>query len=474
MSELKRVLGLRDLIFLNVVAIVGLRWWLTSAGGYGYGALPLWILALVAFFIPSGLAVIDLTTRYPEEGGIYAWTKRAFGDGHGFISGWCLWTNNLFYFPTLLIFVAGNLLFVLGPKMRPFEESTAFMAAISLVLFWFAILINVRGLSYGRWINNVGALGTWIPATLLILLGAYVLFRSGPATPIDAKSFIPVLGFGTVAFFPQICFGFAGLEVGSMMGAEIVNPRRNVPRAIFISGAIIAGIYVLGTGALLVALPQEEIGFLSGAVYAIAAVQEKTGLGFLAGASALLIGLGGLGGVSAWLASCARVPFVAGIDRYLPASFGRLHPRYGSPHVALLATGGISSLIILLGFAGAEVQEAYLFLVDFTIIVYFVPYIYLFASLIKLARAGDRPEGSVPVPGGRAGATIVGLVGLLTTLVAVIFALDPPEGTDPLRFQIKLIGGCGLLILVGWMLYAGGRRRRGVPDAAPRNTRTGP
>jgi amino acid transporter len=415
MSELKRVLGLRDLIFLNVVAIVGLRWWLTSAGGYGYGALPLWILALVAFFIPSGLAVIDLTTRYPEEGGIYAWTKRAFGDGHGFISGWCLWTNNLFYFPTLLIFVAGNLLFVLGPKMRPFEESTAFMAAISLVLFWFAILINVRGLSYGRWINNVGALGTWIPATLLILLGAYVLFRSGPATPIDAKSFIPVLGFGTVAFFPQICFGFAGLEVGSMMGAEIVNPRRNVPRAIFISGAIIAGIYVLGTGALLVALPQEEIGFLSGAVYAIAAVQEKTGLGFLAGASALLIGLGGLGGVSAWLASCARVPFVAGIDRYLPASFGRLHPRYGSPHVALLATGGISSLIILLGFAGAEVQEAYLFLVDFTIIVYFVPYIYLFASLIKLARAGDRPEGSVPVPGGRAGATIVGLVGLLTT-----------------------------------------------------------
>jgi amino acid transporter len=473
MSELKRVLGLRDLIFLNVVAIVGLRWWLTSAGGYGYGALPLWILALVAFFIPSGLAVIDLTTRYPEEGGIYAWTKRAFGDGHGFISGWCLWTNNLFYFPTLLIFVAGNLLFVLGPKMRPFEESTAFMAAISLVLFWFAILINVRGLSYGRWINNVGALGTWIPATLLILLGAYVLFRSGPATPIDAKSFIPVLGFGTVAFFPQICFGFAGLEVGSMMGAEIVNPRRNVPRAIFISGAIIAGIYVLGTGALLVALPQEEIGFLSGAVYAIAAVQEKTGLGFLAGASALLIGLGGLGGVSAWLASCARVPFVAGIDRYLPASFGRLHPRYGSPHVALLATGGISSLIILLGFAGAEVQEAYLFLVDFTIIVYFVPYIYLFASLIKLARAGDRPEGSVPVPGGRAGATIVGLVGLLTTLVAVIFALDPPEGTDPLRFQIKLIGGCGLLILVGWMLYAGGRRRRGVPDAAPRNTRTG-
>ncbi len=457
MSGLKRVLGLWDLVLLNVVAITGLRWWLTSASGYGYGALPLWLLALVAFFIPSGLAVIDLTSRYPEEGGIYAWTKRAFGDGHGFISGWCLWTNNLFYFPTLLIFIAGNLLFTLGPDFAHLEQSPLFMASLSLVLFWFVILVNIRGLSYGRWITNVGALGTWIPAMLLIVLGGYALFRLGAATPVTEGALVPVFTVGTLAFFSQICFALSGLEVGSMMGEEIVEPRRNVPRAIFISGGIITGIYLLGTAALLIALPREEVGLLSGAAYAIAAVQEKTGLGFLAGASALLIGIGGLGGVSAWLAGCSRIPYVAGIDRYLPAAFGRVHPRYGSPHIAILATGVSSSLIIILGFAGAQVREAYLFLIDITIIVYFIPYVYLFAALIKLARdRSPRPEGAIPVPGGVTGAGLVGMLGLTTTLVALVFSLFPPEGINPVWFLAKVIGGCAVLVLLGWILYAGG------------------
>lgn len=458
MSGLKRVLGLWDLVLLNLVAITGLRWWLTSASGYGYGALPLWVLALVIFFIPSGLAVIDLTTRYPEEGGIYAWTKRAFGDGHGFISGWCLWTNNLFYFPTLLIFIAGNIVFTLGPDLAHLESTPWFMAGASLILFWFVILANFRGLSVSRWVHNAGAVGTWIPATLLILLGAYALFRDGSATPLSPDAFIPIITFGTMGFFSEICFAFAGLEVGSMMSEEIIEPRRNVPRAIFISGGIITAIYLLGTAALLVALPQGDISLLSGVAYAIAAVQEKTGLGFLAGASALLIALGGIGGVSVWLAGCSRIPFVAGIDRYLPESFGRVHPRYNSPHVAILVTGFVSTAIILLSFAGAQVKEAYIFLVQITILVYFIPYTYLFASLIKLGRAGPPPEGAIPIPGGRAGSTIVGGVGLLTTLAAMGFSLIPPVDTNPLWFEVKMVGGCALVILTGWALYAFGRR----------------
>ncbi|MFQ5877669.1 MAG: APC family permease [Acidobacteriota bacterium] len=459
MTELRRVLGLGDLVLLNIVAIVGLRWWLTTASGYGYGALPLWVLACLAFFIPSALAVIDLTTRHPEEGGIYAWAKRAFGDAHGFISGWCLWTNNLFYFPTLLIFVAGNLVFVLGPERRILEEDRLFMAAVSLVLFWICLAINIRGLGYGRWINNAGALGTWIPAALLILLGGYALLRFGAETPFEARHLVPRLSLGTLAFFSTMCFGLSGIELGSMMSEEIVEPRRNVPRAIYIGGAVVTAVYVLGCAALLIALPREEIGLLSGVAYAIAAVQRKAGLGFLAGASALLIGLGGLGALSAWLAGASRLPFVAGIDRYLPRSFGHLHPRYGSPHVALLATGGVSTLVILMSFSGAAVRDAYTTLYQFTIIVYFIPYLYLFASLIRLTAAGDAPTGAIPVPGGRAGAIRVGSIGVLTTSAAVVFALAPPEGTArPAWFVAKILAGCALVLLCGWALYRRGRR----------------
>ncbi len=458
-TGLRRELGLWDLVLLNVVAITGLRWWLTSAGGYGYASLPLWVLAFFCFFVPSGLAVIDLTTRYPEEGGIYAWTKRAFGDDHGFISGWCLWTNNLIYFPHLLIFTVGNFIFMLGPRFTHLESSKPVMCVTSLVIFWVTVLMNVWGLRYGRWLNNLGALGTWIPASLLVLLGAWALLAYGSATPFAASALVPTFSLGTVAFFTFICFAFSGLDLGPLMAGEIIDPRRTVPRAALISGVIITLIYVLGTVALLVALPQNQIGILSGVGGAIAAVQDKMGFGFLAGASACLIALGGVGGVSSWLAGSSRIPYVAGIDRYLPASFGRVHPRFGSPHVALFLTGSISSIVILFGFYGSSVTETYEQLALFTTIVYFIPYLYLFAALIKIGVREAAGPGVIPVPGGRAGTVAVGGIGFLTTAIAIIFALVPPDGTEhPWLFELKTVGGCALLIVLGFVLYLRGRR----------------
>jgi amino acid transporter len=458
--RLTRALGLWDLVLLNIVAIVGLRWWLIAAGAYGYASLPLWILAFVCFFVPSGLAVIDLTTRYPEEGGIYAWTKHAFGEKHGFISGWCLWTNNLIYFPHLLIFTVGNLVFMLGKEYAPLQASPPFMAAVSLVIFWVVVWFNVVGLKRARWLNNLGAYGTWLPATVLIGLGTLALWRFGAATPFTASAFVPVFTLGTASFFANMCFGFSGLDLGALMNEEIVEPRRNVPRAIFYSGIVITLIYVLGTAALLVALPQQNIGLLDGVGAAIASVQEKMGFGFLAGFMALLIALGGVGGCSAWLAGCSRVPFVAGIDRYLPPAFGRLHPKYNTPDLALLVTGGISSLLILVGFIGVDVEHAYTYLADFTIVVYFIPYCYLFAALLKLGGRTPAPDGAIPVPGGRAGAIAVGLLGFVTTAVAIGLALIPTQtGHDAVVFEAKMIGGCAFLLGCGWILYLRGRRK---------------
>jgi len=262
-----------------------------------------------------------------------------------------------------------------------------------------------------------------------------------------------------VGFFSLICFGFSGLDLGPLMGSEIIEPRKNVPRAILISGVIITLIYILGTIALLVALPQKEIGILSGVGGAIAAVQEKMGLGFLAGVSALLIALGGIGGVSAWLAGSSRIPYVAGIDRYLPAAFGKVHPRYSTPHVALLLTGGVSSLLILGGLVGSSVQETYEQLALFTTVVYFIPYLYLFAAVIKLGVPGTVTPGVIPVPGGRPGTILVGVVGFLTTAIAIVFALVPPDDVlNPLWYEIKILGGFILLLGAGGILYSRGRR----------------
>jgi amino acid transporter len=293
---------------------------------------------------------------------------------------------------------------------------------------------------------------------VLIALGVVAAVRYGSATPFSAAALTPVFSLDTLAFFTFICFAFSGLDLGPLMGGEIVDPRRNVPRAVLISGVIITLIYVLGTAALLVALPHDQIGILSGVGVAIAAVQEKMGLGFLAGISALLIALGGLGGISSWLAGSSRVPYVAGIDRYLPPTFGRLHDRWGTPHVALLVTGGISSAIILFGFIGSSVEETYSQLALFTTIVYFIPYLYLFASLVRLSVPSGVVPGVIPVPGGRIGALLVGGVGFLTTAVAIAFAFVPPEGTNAPLFVGKIAGGCVALLIIGGIFYLRGRR----------------
>jgi len=467
MAPLRRVLRLWDLVLLNVVAVVALRWWLTSAGAYGYAAIPLWILACLLFFIPSSLAVVDLTTRYPEEGGIYAWTKRAFGETHGFISGWCLWTNNLFYFPTVLLFAIGNLLFTLGPEYGRLERSGPLMATLSLLLFWLCFYVNLRGLRYGRWLHNLGAVGTWLPAGILIVLGLWVGLRSGSATAFRSADLAPRFDLGTLGFFSLMCFGFSGIELGSLMGEEIVDPRRNVPRAILIAGGIITSIYILGTAALLIALPQESIGMLSGVAYAIAAVQERVGIGLLSGLSALLIALGALGMTSAWLGGASRIPFVVGLDRYLPERFGRLHPRHATPHVALRVTAVLSSVMVLLSFPGGTVQDAYLFLAEFTLLVYFVPYLYLFAALFRLSARGETPPGVVPVPGGRPGAIVVSVTGFVTTALAIAFALVPASDVaHPALFYLRLLASCLLVATIGWLFYRSGSRRRAA--AAPR------
>src|SRR5262249_27472287 len=140
--ELRRVLGLWDLVLFNVAAIIGLRW-LATAARTGPSSLTLWLLAAVLFFIPQGIAVVFLSARYPEEGGIYRWTRRAFGDFHGFFCGWCYWVNCLVYYPSLLIFAAGSAAYLLGPNFLWLEKSHVYTSLVALGLLWLAVSANV-------------------------------------------------------------------------------------------------------------------------------------------------------------------------------------------------------------------------------------------------------------------------------------------------------------------------------------------
>jgi len=452
----KRVLGFRDLVMFYVVTTLSLRW-IPVAASSGAGSIAIWVIGLLTIFIPLALCVMELSSRYPGEGGMYLWIKRAFGDFPAFLTGWIYWTSNLPYFPAVLYFAASNALYVGGNRWSALQLSPRYFVAFSICGLGLALMLNVVGLNIGKWLSNLGALGVWIPVTILCLVGVIAFARFGSASRFTLATLQPSLNFGTVGVWATILYAFSGSEAASFMGDEIKNARRTIPRALMVAGALITGGYILGTIAVLVALPTDQVNRMEGIMQAIASAAARVGWRGIGPAVALLICLANLGGVGAYLAALARIPFVAGIDRYLPPAFGRLHPRWGTPAVALVTQAGCCLAFILLGQAGSTVRGAYQIMVTMTIITNFVPYLFMFAAMIRLQREPAEP-GVITVPGGKPVAKFAAMVALVTTC-AVIFASVIPDPSEPNKVLAvtKVIFFSVMLIGVGVLIYRAGK-----------------
>jgi amino acid transporter len=456
--QLVRALKLRDLILFNLVAVLGLRHLGTTAR-FGPGSLVMWLIAAVFFFIPQGLAVIELSSRFPKEGGIYFWTKRALGEGHGFLCGWCYWINNVLYYPNLLISAAVIATFVFGKSGSGLSDSWAYVLPVTLGGLWIATLMNVVGLDTGKWLQDAGGIGTYIPALILILLGAYGAITAPPANEFSLTSLKPDLNnLPALNLLASIAFAFAGLELAATMGDEVENPRRNLPRSIFISAPLIAIVYVIGTAAVLCCLPNKDVNVVSGFLQAIETGANKVSpmLGWLAPLCAALYAIGNLGGVGAWLIGPARVAFVIGLDRYFPKAFGAVHPRWHTPYVPILVQATLGTIFLLLSVLGkgTNVEDVYLILLDTQILIYFIPYLYLFIVFLIHRRRAENSSEVVLVPGGSIGAWLTGLSGMIVTLFAMIIAtIPPPDMGDAMLFRLKVIGGALGFVLFGGLIY---------------------
>jgi amino acid transporter len=452
-----RVLGFRDLLLFYVVTGISLRWIATAAAA-GPSSIVIWIGAWLAFYTPLALCVIELSSRYPNEGGLYVWSKHAFGDFAGFMSAWTYWTCNLPYFPTVLYFAAGNALFMFPRAGMHLSSDARYYIVFSVLGLAVVTILNIIGLDVATWLHNLGALAMWVPVGIVIALGLVAWHRFGPANSFAPSALIPSFRLKDVLFWSVLIFAFAGCETASFMGDEIKNPRRSIPLALFGAGATVVLCYIVGTVAVLLALPQSEVGNLQGLMQAISKTTQRIGFDGIIPIAAFLITLSNLGAAGAFLAAVARLPFVAGLDRFLPPIFGTLHPRWRTPWFALLTQAVLGAVFAFLGQAGTSVKGAYDVLVSMSVITYFIPFLYLFASMFKL-QGEPAGTGVIRVPGGKPVALMMASLGFCTTLLTIALSLIPAaDEPNKMLAVVKIVGLTGLVLIVGVLLYRLGKR----------------
>ena len=441
-SGLRRELSVRDLTLFGIVCLIGPRW-IPAAAHAGSGSVTLWLLSGLLFGAPLAVAVAALMSKYPGPGGLYTWTRNDFGPAHGFMSFWVYWVGTAFLFPGAAVFYISSIAYTFGQGYAHLADSRTFIICGSLAAIWIALGSNLIGLKTGKWTENCGAIAIAMLGALLIVAAAVHWSHHGSATVIH---FTPKMDWNTASLWAAIAFGITGAEYFGMMSAEIRSPERTVKPALWRATAFVSIFYAATTLALLVLLRPEMISEMRGIAdggEAIARIFGAPWASVLIGLMLLTNAFGSFGGMGT---AVSRMPFAAGTDRLLPDVFGRIHPRWHTPHIALVALGLVASGLLLLSQLGDSMRVAYQEIVSLTFIGGFLPYIYIFMSAWKAQRK------------------VAATAGLSVTLFCLVCSIIPTAEVENVwLFEGKLALGTAAMIGSGLLLYARGRAKSRVP-----------
>lgn len=453
----KRPLRFWDLALYTVAMTLGARWIAVAATG-GPAALPMWAAAMVGFLLPLNVAASELAHRFEGEGGVYQWTDETFGSLPGFLCGWLYWTNNLPFFSGVLVFLVNVLAIAAGPHAQAVLKDQTVFTSVCIVIALAVAGLQLLGLGAGKWLSNFGAFANLAVFAVVIGAGAFVAATRGPATSFAHHWAPPVDATGALLWSTMV-FAFAGAEALAFLKSDIEGGASKIMQVLLVTGVLVALGYMLGTSGILALLSPAETTRLSGIPEAVRAAFARVGLPALGRPAVFLVGLASLAGYSAWYAVAARVPFVVGVDRYLPRAFALKNKR-GAPVTSLIVQTVIVIALLLLSQAGGGLKGAYDFLVQMTVLSYTIPFLFVFAVYIAVQKK-PAPAGAWVPPGGRKTALALGWIGLLVTLSAVLCTIVPsPDEPDKVLALEKILVASAILVLGGVPIWLFARLRR--------------
>lgn len=461
MSSNKHNLTIFSLVMITVGSVDSIRN-LPATALFGSQLIFFFLLGALFFLIPTALVSAELASGWAQQGGIYIWVKEAFGKKTGFLAIWLQWIENVIWYPTILSFVAGTIGYLINPSLT---ANPYFLWIIIVSSFWGATLINMRGMRSSALFSNLCAIsGLLLPMSLIIGLGAaWLLGGNTSQVSFQAQHLVPhVQDKSLWVSLTAIMMSFCGIEIATVHANDVHNPQHAFPRALIISVVIILSTLILGSLAIAVVLPQQDINLVAGIMQAFDAFFARYHLLSLMPVVALMLVMGGLGGVSNWIIAPTKGLMVAAQDDNLPRIFQRSNHQ-GAPVVMLVIQAIIVTLLSTLFLFMPSVNGSYWLLTALAAQLYMLMYLLMFGAAIKLRiKKAEHPRG-FRIPGGITGLLLVagtGIIGALTTL-AVSFM--PPEGINVgslLRYELTLISGLLLMCLPPFIsIWYQGRRQ---------------
>lgn len=452
MTHSKKILNVFSLVMINVIAVDSLRT-LPISAKLGFPLISYYIIAALAFFIPVALVAAELATAYPNTGGIYVWVREAFGKRAGFITIWLQWIYNVVWYPTMLAFIAATLSYLIAPDLA---NNKFYLLGTGLGLFWLFTVLNCFGMKLSSLVSVIGAsIGTILPMMIIILLSFIWVYQGRPMAVNYPTSMLPDLSsIGNLSLFSLVLFGLIGMEMSAVHAEEVKNPQRDYPRALFYSTILIISTLCLGSLAIVIVVPHDSLSVVSGLIDAYAVFFNSYHMPWMTSVIAVLIILGGLSGVSAWIIGPTKGLLVSAHDGSLPAQFAKVN-RHGAPVTILITQALIFTVLNSTYIFLDSINAAYVMLSDLSAQMALLVYVIMFAAAIKLRYSKpDHPRGYT-IPGGNWVMWLVAGTGIICCITAMVVGFVPPSQVpvgNVYFFEAFLIGGLILFVLVPWLL----------------------
>lgn len=454
-------LGVFTLAIMNVTAVVSLRG-LPAEAVYGLSSAFYYLFAAIVFLIPTSLVAAELAAMFQDkQGGVFRWVGEAYGKKWGFLAIWVQWIESTIWYPTVLTFGAVSIAFI---GMNDAHDMTLasnkmYTLAVVLIIYWLATFISLKGLSWVGKVAKVGGIvGTILPAALLIILGIVYLSMGGHSNMDFHGDFFPDFSkFDNLVLASSIFLFYAGMEMGGIHVKDVENPSKNYPKAVFIGALITVVIFVLGTFALGIIIPANDISLTQSLLVGFDNYFKYIHASWLSPIIAIALAFGVLAGVLTWVAGPSKGIFAVGKAGYMPPFFQKTN-KVGVQKNILFVQGIAVTVLSLLFVVMPSVQSFYQILSQLTVILYLVMYLLMFSGAIYLRynmKKTDRPFRIGKKGNGLM--WLIGGLGFCGSLLAFILSFIPPSqistGSNTVWFTVLIVGAI-VVVVAPFIIYA--------------------